>query len=236
MYRRISFQLFHRFVFLFLVASAGIAACGGGVAQESQDSTTEPVLEASEGSERSKIVVLGDSLTAGYGLSANEAFPAILQKRLDAGGYEFEVINAGVSGDTTAGGLRRIDWILTDDVRVLILALGANDGLRGLPIDEMKGNLSAMIIKARERGVEVLLSGMEAPPNQGDHYTTPFRQAFQDLAREHHVPFMPFLLRDVGGDARFNQPDGIHPNAEGSRIIADNVWRHLEPMLAGDAS
>jgi acyl-CoA thioesterase-1 len=182
--------------------------------------------------ERPKIVALGDSLTAGFGLALDEAYPAVLQERLDERGYRFEVVNAGVSGDTTAGGLRRLDWVLEGDVRILILALGGNDGLRGLPVAEMKRNLAAMIERAQSRGIAVLLTSMEAPPNLGASYTTEFRQVFRDLEMEHDVASLPFLLQDVAGERALNQPDGIHPNSEGARVIANNVWTILEPMLA----
>ncbi len=179
-----------------------------------------------------KIVALGDSLTAGFGLHLDEAYPAVLQERLDERGYPFEVVNAGVSGDTTAGGLRRLDWVLEGDVRVLIIALGGNDGLRGLPVAEMKRNLATMIERAQSRGVAVLLAGMEAPPNLGTSYTAEFRQVFSELEEEYDVAVLSFLLQDIAGHRTLNQPDGIHPNSKGARVIADNVWTILEPMLA----
>jgi acyl-CoA thioesterase-1 len=176
-------------------------------------------------------VVLGDSLTAGLGLPADEAFPALLQERVDAEGAGYEVVNAGVSGDTTAGGLRRLGWVLSPDTRVLVVALGANDGLRGIPVTEMKRNLTAIVSTARNRGLTILLAGMEAPPNFGPEYTSAFRQTFRDVAKEQRVPLLPFLLEGVAGDSALNQPDGIHPNAEGARRVAELVWRALEPML-----
>ncbi len=182
--------------------------------------------------ERPKIVALGDSLTAGLGLALDEAYPAVLQERLDERGYQFEVVNAGVSGDTTAGGLRRLDWVLEGDVRILILALGGNDGLRGLPVAEMKRNLATMIERAQSRGIAVLLTNMEAPPNLGASYTAEFRQVFRELEKEYDVASLPFLLQDVAGERALNQPDGIHPNSKGARVLANNVWTILEPMLA----
>lgn len=178
-----------------------------------------------------RIVAFGDSLTAGLGLSPDEAYPARLQGRLDEAGYRLQVVNAGVSGDTTAGGLRRIAWALEGDVRILILALGGNDGLRGLPVDQMRDNLAQMIGAARARGVPVLLAGMEAPPNFGAAYTGAFRRAFESLAAEHGLAFLPFLLEGVAGEPALNQPDGIHPNARGAERIAAHVWSALEPML-----
>jgi acyl-CoA thioesterase-1 len=176
-------------------------------------------------------VVLGDSLTAGYGLDKAQSFPALLQQHLDEAGYRYEVVNAGVSGDTSAGGLRRLDWALDGNVRVLVLELGANDGLRGLPVEEMKRNLGEIITRAKSRGIVVILAGMEAPPNYGPAYTAAFRQAFRDLATEHGIPLIPFLLDGVAGDRALNIADGMHPNPEGARILERTVWRALEPVL-----
>lgn len=178
-----------------------------------------------------KIVVLGDSLTAGLGLAETQAFPSILQEYVDKAGYKFKVVNAGVSGDTSAGGLRRVDWALDGDVRVLVLALGANDGLRGLPVREMKSNLTAIVARARARKAEVILAGMEAPPNYGQEYATEFRNAFRDIAQSEDVLFIPFLLDKVGGVSAMNQGDGIHPNERGARIVAETVWAALRPVL-----
>ncbi len=178
------------------------------------------------------IVAFGDSLTAGYGLSDEQAYTTLLQRKLDEAGYRFRVVNAGVSGDTSAGGARRIDWALeSGNVRILVLELGGNDGLRGLPVAEMKKNLELIIQRAQSRGVTVLLAGMEAPPNFGADYTTQFRQAFRDLAKEYKTPFIPFVLLGVGGDPRMNQPDGIHPNAEGEKVMTETVWSALRPLL-----
>ena len=183
-------------------------------------------------SARPKIVVLGDSLTAGYGLLEQQAYPALLQERLNEDGYGWEVVNAGISGDTSAAGLQRLDWALDQgDVRILILELGANDGLRGLPISEMKKNLGAIIEHAQGKGVSVLLAGMEAPPNFGPEYTVSFRQVYRDLAKQYKVTLLPFLLDKVAGVAALNQSDGIHPNVEGARIVADTVWNVLKPMV-----
>ena len=197
---------------------------------QTQDPPREVAVAAAP--ERPKIVALGDSLTAGLGLAVDEAYPAVLQERLDERSYQFEVVNAGVSGDTTAGGLRRLDWVLEGDVRILILALGGNDGLRGLPVAEMKRNLATMIERAQSRGIAVLLTSMEAPPNLGASYTAEFRQVFRELEKEYDVASLPFLLQDVAGERALNQPDGIHPNSKGARVLANNVWTILEPMLA----
>lgn len=179
------------------------------------------------------VLVLGTSLTAGYGLELDQAFPALIQGKIDSAGLPFRVVNAGVSGETSAGGLRRIDWLLREPIAVLVLELGANDGLRGQPPVEMKRNLQQIISRTRtaHRGARVVIAGMEAPPNLGRRYTREFRQVFVDIAREHDATLIPFLLEGVGGVAELNQADGIHPTAEGQRIVAENVWRVLEPVL-----
>ena len=180
---------------------------------------------------RPRIVAFGDSLTIGLGLLEQEAYPALLQNKINEAGYQFEVVNAGVSGDTSAGGLRRLDWALEGNVKVLIVAFGGNDGLRGLPVSQMKENLSQIIDRARERSIVVILAGMEAPPNFGQEYATGFRQAFRDVALNKRVLFIPFLLNNVAGKPELNQADGIHPNQQGTQIVADTVWSVLEPLL-----
>jgi acyl-CoA thioesterase-1 len=180
-----------------------------------------------------RIVALGDSLTAGLGLAQDEAYPALLQKRLDAAGLPYQVVNAGVSGDTSAGGLSRLDWALDGDVRILIVALGGNDALRGLPAEELRRNLTTIIERAQARQIDVVLAGMEAPPNFGRAYIAAFHQVYPDLARQYHVAFVPFLLQNVAGIESLNQRDGIHPTADGARLVADNIWKVLKPMLKG---
>ncbi len=213
----------------------GVSSCGFGVEPESpsaaskaRDATTaDPTAPAA----RPKIVALGDSLTIGLGLVESQSFPSLLQTKLDEDGYRFEVVNAGVSGDTSAGGLRRLDWALEGDVRILILALGANDGLRGLSVEEMKQNLSTIIERAKEKNVVVILTGMEAPPNYGPEYVQAYRRAFPDIASKEHVLLIPFLLDKVAGQATLNQADGIHPNAQGAAIIADTIWPVLRSVI-----
>ena len=196
-----------------------------------------PAAAGANDSGRPKVVVLGDSLTAGYGLLELQAFPALLQEKLNVDGYQWEVVNAGISGDTSAAGLQRIEWALGQgDVRILILELGANDGLRGLPVSEMKKNLAAIIEQAQEKRVAVLLAGMEAPPNFGPEYTVSFRQVYRDLSRQYNVKFLPFLLDKVAGESALNQEDGIHPNIEGAKIVADTVWNVLRPMVDAASS
>ena len=190
-----------------------------------------PAARASKVSVKPRIVVLGDSLTAGLGLPVDEAYPSLLQHRVDASGFNYEVVNAGVSGDTSAGGLSRLDWALEGDVRVLIVALGGNDALRALPADELKQNLSRIIERAQARRIDVVLAGMEAPPNFGRDYIVTFHQVYPSLASQYHVAFLPFLLDGVAGDIALNQRDGIHPTARGAHIVADNVWTTLKPIL-----
>ena len=174
---------------------------------------------------------LGDSLTAGLGVAPDEAYPALIGRRLRASGFQYEVLNAGVSGDTSAAGLRRLEWSLKGPVEVLVVALGANDGLRGLPVTELQRNLATIIERARARHVAVLLAGMEAPPNFGAPYTEQFRAVYTALANRYDVPLIPFFLEGVAGVPGLNQADGIHPNRAGHRAMADLVWRQLEPML-----
>ena len=182
---------------------------------------------------RPRVVFLGDSITAGLGLAPDQAYPALIQQRLDAEGLAYQVVNAGVSGDTSAGGLSRLDWALEGDVRMLVVALGGNDGLRGLPAVELRKNLASIIERARARQIQVVLAGMEAPPNFGQDYTVSFRQVYPDVSRQYGVPLIPFLLQGVAGIEGLNQRDGIHPTAEGARTVADNVWTVLRPALKG---
>ena len=177
------------------------------------------------------IVALGDSLTAGLGVAPDEAYPAVLEARLREAGFDYRVVKAGISGDTSAGGLRRLDWVLRSRPDVAIVALGANDGLRGLPVAALRDNLSAIVDRMREGGVRVLLVGMRLPPNYGDAYAREFADAFRVVARRAAVAFMPFLLEGVAAQPTLNQADGIHPNAAGHRAIADHVWAALRPLL-----
>ena len=180
------------------------------------------------------VLFLGTSLTAGYGIGAEHAYPALIQQKLDAAGYRLRVVNAGISGETSAGGLRRIDWSLQQPVRVLVLELGANDGLRGLSISSLRENLSEIIERTRKRypDAAIVIAGMEAPPNLGSAYTNEFRDVFRDLADEYDAALVPFLLEGVAAVPELNQDDGIHPNAEGQKRIAENVWKVLRPVIA----
>ena len=177
------------------------------------------------------IVALGDSLTAGLGVGADEAYPALLEARLRRDGFTYRVVNAGVSGDTSAGGLRRIDWALRLSPAVVIVALGANDGLRGQPPDALRGNLTRIIERAQAAGAHVLLAGMRVPPNYGDDYARAFARVYPAVAKATGVPLAPFLLDGVAGNPRLNQADGIHPTAEGQHRIAEVLWPYLKPLL-----
>lgn len=215
-----------------LAALLVLAGCGSGQPPSgSAADSAAPVASTARIEARPRVVFLGDSLTAGLGLPADEAYPALIQRKIDEEHLGYEVVNAGVSGDTTAGGLRRLDWVLNGDVQVLVVALGANDGLRGLPPTEMKRNLSTIVATARKKGIGVVMAGMEAPPNVGPEYTASFRRVYRDIAKEQEVPLIPFLLQDVAGVAALNQADGIHPNEEGARRVAEMVWPTLKPLL-----
>ena len=218
-----------------LVAACWLTGCAPAgeppAAHEQSAASAPPAAPPAAVAARPRIVVLGDSLTAGLGLSPQESYPTLLQQKLDAGGFHFDVVNAGVSGDTSAGGLSRLDWALDGDVRVLIVALGGNDALRALPPEQLKQNLSRIIERAQARHIRVLLAGMEAPPNFGRDYIVTFHQVYPALARQYQIPLVPFLLDGVAANPALNQRDGIHPTAEGARLVADNVWTALKPLV-----
>ena len=179
------------------------------------------------------ILCFGDSLTAGYGIDPDYAYPALLQRKIDTRGWPFQVVNAGLSGDTTAGGLRRINWLLRQKVDVLILELGANDGFRGIEPEKIEHNLQGIIDRTKSKypHVKMIIAGMEMAPNLGPSYTSAFRAIFPRLAEANKAALLPFLLEGVAGRPKFNLPDGIHPTAEGHKIVAENVWAVLEPVL-----
>jgi len=183
--------------------------------------------------ETKTVVFFGDSLTAGYGLDPDEAYPALIQRQLDAAGRPWRVVNAGLSGDTTSGGLRRLDWILRQKVDAIVIELGGNDGLRGIPVDVTRKNLEAMIerVRAKDPNVLIVVAGMQLPTNMGPAYTEAFAALFPEVAKKHGVALIPFLLEGVGGVPELNLPDGIHPTAEGHRIVAETVARVLLPLL-----
>jgi acyl-CoA thioesterase I len=190
-----------------------------------------PALPAAVHAQERVIVALGDSLTAGLGVPQEAAWPALVEARLREEGYPYRVVNAGVSGDTTAGGVRRVDWVLRARPDVVIVALGANDGLRGQSAAAMRANLGAIVDRLKASGARVLLAGMRVPPNYGDEYARDFARVFPEVARATGVPLVPFLLDGVAADARLNQADGIHPNVEGHRVIARHLWPHLVALL-----
>ena len=199
-------------------------------AESDQNNTAKDPVAVTK---KKTIVFYGNSLTAGYGVSPSEAFPAIIQKKIDSLGFRYNVINAGVSGETSSGGKTRIDWILREPIDIFILELGANDGLRGTPLSETKKNLQDIIdkVKAKYPDTKLVFAGMEIPPNMGQAYTTEFRNIYIDLAAKNKMTLIPFLLEGVGGEPELNQADGIHPTAEGHLIVAENVWKQLEKLL-----
>jgi acyl-CoA thioesterase-1 len=205
---------------------AFIVACNNKPRESTQPSTPVTSIE-----QRQKIVAFGDSLTAGLGLTASETYPAQLQKLLDESGYKYEVVNAGVSGDTTSGGIRRMDWVLDEHVKFVVLELGANDVLRGQPIQLVKENLSKMIETMQARGIVVVLAGMEAPTNSGPEYRKEVHEAYQALADKYKTPFIPFVLQDVLQSENFTQEDLSHPNAAGAKVLARTVFNALVPVL-----
>ncbi len=184
-------------------------------------------------SPRKTILILGDSLAAGHSLDPQEAFPALLQERINEQKLPYDVVNAGVSGDTTAGGVRRMPWLLRRHIDVLVLELGGNDGLRGITPKETRANLEKMIDLAREKNpqVKIIIAGMQMPQNMGEEYTAEFREVFRRVAKEKRTELIPFLLEGVGGKADLNLPDRIHPNQQGHKIIAETVWKTLQPIL-----
>jgi len=188
----------------------------------------------SDQSETKTILFFGDSLTAGFGIDPDLAFPALIQKKIDALGWDFSVINAGLSGETTAGGVRRIDWVLQRKIDLLFLELGGNDGLRGIDLGSTKANLQKIIDRTREiyPEVRVVLAGMQIPPNMGPEYIQEFKSIYPELAAENQVALLPFLLKDVGGIKQLNLADGIHPTPEGHKIVAESVWEIMRPLLA----
>lgn len=179
------------------------------------------------------ILFFGDSLTAGYGLSESQAFPALVEEKLQASGRNYKIVNAGLSGETSAGGRSRIDWVLREPIDVLFLELGANDGLRGLPLEQTKTNLQTIIDKTRAKypDVKIIIAGMMVPPNMGPDYSRKFQSIFPELAKKNDAVLLPFLLEGVAGDKKLNQSDGIHPNVEGHQIVAENVMEVLKPIL-----
>lgn len=184
--------------------------------------------------EKAVVLAFGDSLTAGYGVKEEESYPSRLQVKISSAGFPHKVVNAGVNGDTTAGGVRRIRWLMKHEPEIVILALGANDGLRGLSVAEMRKNLETMIDICREHNARILLAGMKALPNYGEDYMREFETVFPELAKKHNLNYLPFLLEGVAGEREHTQPDGLHPLASGYKIVSELIWEQLEPMLAAN--
>jgi len=221
----------------FMMLCTVFVACKDKTSNDTKDDTDATVVKDTEntGATDSKtILFFGDSITAGYGLdSTDDAYPAVIQSKIDSLGLNYTVVNSGVSGETSSGGRSRIDWILNQDIAIFLLELGANDGLRGVPLSETRANLQVIIdaMKEKDTNTTIILAGMELPPNMGQEYTTEFRTMYASLAKENDLEFIPFILKDVGGIPELNQNDGIHPTVEGHKIVANTVWEVLKPIL-----
>jgi acyl-CoA thioesterase-1 len=220
--------------FISLLLLAAIVSCNNnkqGIITKQQDAEkNSPVVAATK--KEKTILFFGNSLTAGYGIDPSQAFPALIQNKIDSLKLNYNVINAGVSGETSAGGNGRIDWILRQPIDVFVLELGGNDGLRGIPLAETKKNLQAIIdkVKAKYPDAKIILAGMQIPPNMGQDYTGEFKKIYPELAAKNKISLIPFLLQGVGGDPKLNQDDGIHPNVQGAIIVAENVWKVLKDI------
>ncbi|MHC2990199.1 GDSL family lipase [Pontibacter sp. HJ8] len=231
-----------KFITLYLAALLFMTGCGetettGQVKAEQKAGAEAPVADEKPKAERTRtIVFFGNSLTAGYGLEPDQAFPTLIQERIDSLGLPYKAINAGLSGETSAGGKSRIDWLLKQPIDVFVLELGANDGLRGIDPASTYDNLATIIDKVREKNPEVavVLAGMQMPPSMGKRFTVEFEEVFTRLAKDKEVTLIPFLLEGVAGERALNQGDGIHPTVEGQKILAENVWEVLEPILVAD--
>ncbi|MDH3323456.1 MAG: arylesterase [Flavobacteriaceae bacterium] len=223
--------------FCFFICTLVLLSCGKEIKQKDKEvvkTTTVNNQTTASKSTKKTILCFGDSITAGYGLDDNnDAFPALLQSKIDSLGLDYVVVNSGLSGETTAGGRSRIKWVLNQDVDIFLLELGANDGLRGVPLSETKTNLQAIIDAVLQKNPDatIILAGMELPPNMGQAYTSAFRTVFSDLAKNNDIKFIPFILKDVGGITELNQSDGIHPTLEGHKIVANTVWEVLETVV-----
>jgi len=220
-----------KFSFLFLLVAI-ISACGNGEDKKA-DTKAADSLNVEAVTKKKTILVFGNSLTAGLGVEPDEAFPALIGNKIDSLNLPYEVINAGLSGETTAAGKERINWLLKQKVDIFVLELGANDGLRGIPISETRKNLQGIIdqVKAKYPDAKQVMTGMEVPPNMGSQYASEFRMVFPELAKKNNMALVPFLLDKVGGIPELNQNDGIHPTAEGHKILAENVWIVLKDLL-----
>jgi acyl-CoA thioesterase-1 len=219
-----------RIAAFFLIFSVAIGCTDNKQEPKAPDTANVPVGATVK---KTTIVFFGNSLTAGYGLTTSEAFPALIQQKIDSLNLPYNVVNAGVSGETTSGGNTRIDWVLKQPLDIFVLELGGNDGLRGIPVSETKKNLQSIInkVKSKYPQAKLLLTGMQIPPNMGQQFSKEFRDVYPALAKENNITLIPFLLEGVGGEIKLNQQDGIHPTAEGHRIVSENVWKQLQTML-----
>ena len=226
-YRMRTLLRFSYLLFIFF-SSCGNIATKKADTGEKEEKSSEGKIETK--SESKVILFFGNSLTAGMGLDPNEAFPALIQEKLDSLQLSYKVVNAGLSGETTASGKNRLGWVLNADIEIFVLELGANDGLRGIPLEETRGNLQEIIelVQQKNPNTTIILAGMQIPPNMGQEYTREFKEIFPDLAKRNNIGLIPFLLEDVAGNPKLNQPDGIHPTADGQKIIANNIW----PIIA----
>ncbi len=220
--------------FFLLFSTTFFLSCNSEGQQKPEVTQKEDTKEGlSTNSTTKTIMCFGNSLTAGYGLEDDASFPSLLQEKINAENLDYKVINAGLSGETSAGGLNRIDWMLRQKIDVFLLELGGNDGLRGLPTDQMEKNLQQILdkVKAKYPSAKIIIAAMEAPPNLGDTYTQSFRAVYKNLAQKNKITYLPFFLEGVAGDPKLNLPDMIHPNEEGQKIVATNIWKTLKPLL-----
>jgi acyl-CoA thioesterase-1 len=227
-----------RFSYLLFIfyASCGNMATKKADSTEKEENAVQNKIEST--AQNKVILFFGNSLTAGMGLDPNEAFPALIQEKVDSLQMSYKVVNAGLSGETTASGKNRIGWVLNNDIEIFVLELGANDGLRGIPLEETRSNLQEIIDVVRKKNPDttIILAGMQIPPNMGQDYTSEFREIFPDLAKKNNIGLIPFLLEDVAGNPELNQADGIHPTAEGQKIIANNIWPIIAESILSDAT
>lgn len=240
LYNPTAYNLLKLTKFCYFLLVLVLISCGNDAKSKVDvDNSENTVVEAdsTETTSNKTILFFGDSITAGYGLEdTNDAFPGLIQKKIDSLGLNYVVVNSGVSGETTAGGKSRIDWILNQGIDIFVLELGANDGLRGVPIAETKANLQAIIdaVKTKSPNTKIILAGMQLPPNMGQDYSTTFKAIFPDVAAKNNIGLVPFILDNVGGLKELNQADGIHPNVKGHRIVADNVWAVLSTVIKSE--
>lgn len=224
------------YIFVFIT----VLSCGENQNKKNTNQpseTPEATLETPDSTDSKTILFFGTSLTAGLGIDLEDAYPALIQQKIDSMGLDYQVINAGLSGETTASGKNRIDWVLNQKIDVFVLELGSNDGLRGVPLSETKNNLQEIInfVKEKNQDTQLILAGMEIPPNMGPEYSSTFRTLFPELATANGISLIPFLLEDVGGVPGLNQRDGIHPTEEGHELMAKNVWSVLKPILISES-